>query len=101
MEAYAEGFNILRDADAGKRSRPTDAETAPLPHPEYYQYDMDLPEIAEVWRRGSAGRVSDSGEGRWAIAAAIDEAVPVISAALFGRFESRGESDYADRFSRR
>ena len=122
MEAYAEGFNILRDANAGKRSRPTDAETTPLPHPEYYQYDMDLPEIAEVWRRGSVirswlldltaiallddpelegftGRVSDSGEGRWAIAAAIDEAVPVpvISAALFGRFESRGESDYADR----
>ena len=122
MEAYAEGFNILRDANAGKRSRPTDAETTPLAHPEYYQYDMDLPEIAEVWRRGSVirswlldltaiallddpelkgftGRVSDSGEGRWAIAAAIDEAVPVpvISAALFGRFESRGESDYADR----
>ena len=122
MEAYAEGFNILRDANAGKNSRPTDAETTPLPHPEYYQYDMDLPEIAEVWRRGSVirswlldltaiallddpelrgftGRVSDSGEGRWAIAAAIDEAVPVpvISAALFGRFESRSESDYADR----
>ncbi len=122
MEAYAEGFNILRDANAGKRSRPIDAETTPLAHPEYYQYDMDLPEIAEVWRRGSVirswlldltaiallddpdlegftGRVSDSGEGRWAIAAAIDEAVPVpvISAALFGRFESRGESDYADR----
>jgi 6-phosphogluconate dehydrogenase len=122
MEAYAEGFNILRDANAGKHSRPTDAETTPLPHPEYYQYDMDLPEIAEVWRRGSVirswlldltaialldnpelegftGRVSDSGEGRWTIAAAIDEAVPVpvISAALFGRFESRGESDYADR----
>jgi len=122
MEAYAEGFNILKDANAGKHSRPIDAETTPLSHPEYYQYDMDLPEIAEVWRRGSVirswlldltaiallddpelegftGRVSDSGEGRWAIAAAIDEAVPVpvISAALFGRFESRGESDYADR----
>jgi 6-phosphogluconate dehydrogenase len=122
MAAYAEGFNILRDANAGKHSRPTDAETTPLPHPEYYQYDMDLTEIAEVWRRGRVirsclldltaiallddpelkgftGRVSDSGEGRWAIAAAIDEAVPVpvISAALFGRFESRGEADYADR----
>ncbi|HJS18481.1 MAG TPA: decarboxylating 6-phosphogluconate dehydrogenase [Anaerolineales bacterium] len=122
MEAYAEGFNILQNANAGKHSRPTDAETTPLPHPQYYQYDLDLPAIAEVWRRGSvirswlldltaiallddpdlagfAGRVSDSGEGRWTIAAAIDEAVPVpvISAALFGRFESRGESDYADR----
>lgn len=122
MEAYAEGFNILRDANAGKRSRPADAETTPLRNPEYYQYDLDLAEIAEVWRRGSVirswlldlaaiallddpdlknfeGRVSDSGEGRWTIAAAIDEAVPVpvISAALFGRFESRGESDYADR----
>ena len=122
MEAYAEGFNILRNADAGKRSRSADAETAPLQYPEHYQYELDLPEIAEVWRRGSviqswlldltaiallddpeledfSGRVADSGEGRWTIAAAIDEAVPVpvISAALFGRFESRGEADYADR----
>lgn len=122
MEAYAEGFNILRNADAGKSSRSTDTETTPLRYPQYYQYDLDLPEIAEVWRRGSViqswlldltavallddpelndftGHVSDSGEGRWTIAAAIDEAVPVpvISAALFGRFESRGDADYADR----
>jgi len=122
MEAYAEGFNILRKANAGKRSRATDAETTPLRNPEYYRYELDLPEIAEVWRRGSVirswlldltaaalledpdlknfeGRVSDSGEARWTIAAAIDEEVPVpvISAALFGRFESRGETDYADR----
>jgi 6-phosphogluconate dehydrogenase len=122
MEAYAEGFNILRKANAGKRSRATDAETTPLRNPEYYQYELDLPEIAEVWRRGSVirswlldltaaalledpdlknfeGRVSDSGEARWTIAAAIDEEVPVpvISAALFGRFESRGETDFADR----
>jgi len=122
MEAYAEGFNILRKANAGKRTRPTDAETTPLRNPEYYQYELDLPEIAEVWRRGSVirswlldltaaalledpdlenfeGRVSDSGEARWTIAAAIDEEVPVpvISAALYGRFESRDEDDYADR----
>ncbi len=122
MEAYAEGFNILRNANAGKSSRSTDAETTPLRYPQYYQYDLDLPEIAEVWRRGSViqswlldltavallddpelndftGHVSDSCEGRWTIAAAIDEAVPVpvISAALFGRFESRGDADYADR----
>jgi 6-phosphogluconate dehydrogenase len=122
MEAYAEGFNILRKANAGKRSRPSDAETTPLRNPEYYQYELDLPEIAQVWRRGSVirswlldltaaalledpdlknfeGRVSDSGEARWTIAAAIDEEVPVpvISAALYGRFESRGETDYADR----
>jgi 6-phosphogluconate dehydrogenase len=122
MEAMAEGLNILRNANAGKDSRSADAETAPLQYPEHYQYEMNLPDIAEVWRRGSviqswlldltaialfddpeledfSGRVSDSGEGRWTIAAAIDEAVPVpvISAALFGRFESRGEADYADR----
>jgi 6-phosphogluconate dehydrogenase len=122
MEAYAEGLNVLRKANAGKRSRPADAETTPLRNPEYYQYELNLPEIAEVWRRGSVirswlldltaaalledpdlenfeGRVSDSGEARWTIAAAIDEEVPVpvISAALFGRFESRGDSDYADR----
>jgi len=122
MEAYAEGFNILRKANIGKRPRPTDAETTPLRNPEYYQYELDLPEIAEVWRRSSVirswlldltaaalhedpdlknfeGRVSDSGETRWTIAAAIDEEVPVpvISAALFGRFESRGDADYADR----
>jgi 6-phosphogluconate dehydrogenase len=122
MAAYAEGLNILCNADAGKRPRTTDAETTPMRNPEFYQYELDLPEIAEVWRRGSvigswlldltatallndpdlknyAGRVSDSGEGRWAITAAIDEAVPVavISAALFGRFESRGGADYSDR----
>ena len=122
MAAYAEGLNILCHADAGARQRDTDAETTPLRHPEYYQYELDVPEIAELWRRGSVigswlldltarallddpglkgygGRVSDSGEGRWTLAAAIDEGVPapVISAALFGRFESRGEAGYADR----
>jgi 6-phosphogluconate dehydrogenase len=122
MAAYAEGLNILRHADAGARQRDTDAETTPLRHPEYYQYELDVPEIAELWRRGSvigswlldltarallddpglkgyAGRVSDSGEGRWTLAAAVDEGVPapVISAALFGRFESRGQAGYADR----
>lgn len=122
MAAYAEGMNILQSANAGKKSYSADAETAPMRNPEYYQYELDLPEIAEVWRRGSVigswlldltasallnnpsldnftGRVSDSGEGRWTIAAAIDVSVPapVISAALYGRFESRGEADYADR----
>jgi len=122
MAAYAEGLNILRHADAGSHERDADAETTPLRHPEYYRYELDLPEIAELWRRGSvigswlldltarallddpalkdyAGRVSDSGEGRWTLAAAIDEGVPapVISAALFARFESRGEAGYADR----
>jgi 6-phosphogluconate dehydrogenase len=122
MAAYAEGLNILRNADAGKRTRDTDAETTPLRSPEYYQYELDVPEIVEVWRRGSvigswlldltaaallndpglkdyAGRVSDSGEGRWTISAAIDEAVPapVLSAALYERFSSRGEADFANR----
>ncbi len=122
MAAYAEGLNILHNANAGKRRRDVDAETAPLRDAEYYQYDLDLPEIAEVWRRGSvigswlldltaasllnspgleryAGRVSDSGEGRWTIAAAIDEAVPapVLSAALYERFSSRGDADFANR----
>ncbi len=122
MAAYAEGLNILRYANAGRRSQAADAETTPMQRPEYYQYDLDLAEIAEVWRRGSvisswlldltarallddadltdfAGRVSDSGEGRWTVAAAVDEAVPapVITAALYGRFESRGDADYADR----
>jgi 6-phosphogluconate dehydrogenase len=122
MAAYAEGLNILRKANAGKRARDTDAETTPLRNPECYQYELDLPEIAEVWRRGSvigswlldltaaalandhdlkdyAGRVSDSGEGRWTIAAAIDEAVPtpVLSAALYERFSSRGDADFANR----
>ena len=122
MAAYAEGLNILHHADAGKQARQADAETAPLRNPEYYQYELDLVEIAEVWRRGSvigswlldliaatllddadlknyAGRVSDSGEGRWTIEAAIDESVPapVLSAALYERFSSRGEGDFANR----
>jgi 6-phosphogluconate dehydrogenase len=122
MAAYAEGMNILHNANAGNRSRESDAETAPLRDPEFYQYDFDLPQIAEVWRRGSvvaswlldltaaalvenaeltgfSGRVSDSGEGRWTALAAIDEGVPapVISAALFERFASHGDADYADR----
>jgi 6-phosphogluconate dehydrogenase len=122
MAAYAEGFNILRHANVGRRSRAVDAETAPLRHPEFYQYDFDLAEIAEVWRRGSvvaswlldltaaalavdpalerfSGRVSDSGEGRWTLDAAIDEAVPahVLAAALFERFSSRGEGEFQDR----
>jgi 6-phosphogluconate dehydrogenase len=122
MAAFAEGFNILRHANAGNLKRDTDAETAPIRDPEYYQYDLDLPEIAEVWRRGSVisswlldlvaramlespgledfkGRVSDSGEGRWTAIAAIDEGVPahVISAALYERFGSRGKDEFADR----
>jgi 6-phosphogluconate dehydrogenase len=122
MAAYAEGLNILKNANAGKVRREADAETAPLEEPEYYQYDLDLPEIAEVWRRGSvvgswlldltaaamqespdlsdfAGRVSDSGEGRWTSIAAIDEGVPapVLTAALYERFYSRGLGDYADK----
>lgn len=122
MQAYAEGFNVLRHADVGKRPTTTDAETTPLREPEHYRYDMNLADIAELWRRGSviaswlldltahallrspdlarfAGRVSDSGEGRWTIAAAIDEAVPVpvLSAALYERFSSRGEAEFANR----
>jgi len=123
MAAYAEGLNILRHANAGKQSRRTvDAETAPLRNPDHYQYDLDLPDIAEVWRRGSviaswlldvtaiallqqpdlgkfSGRVSDSGEGRWTITAAIEEGspAPVLSAALYQRFSSRGEEDFADK----
>ena len=122
MAAYAEGLNILRNANVGKRTHDSDAETTPMRNPEYYQYDLDLPEIAEVWRRGSvvaswlldltaaalvddadltgfSGRVSDSGEGRWTALAAIDEDVPtpVISAALHERFTSRGNADYANR----
>ncbi len=122
MAAYAEGLNILHHADAGRHQREADAETTPLRHPEHYQYQLDLPEIAELWRRGSVigswlldltarallenpdlsdftGRVSDSGEGRWTMAAAIDEAVPtpVLSAALFQRFSSRGEGDFANK----
>jgi 6-phosphogluconate dehydrogenase len=122
MAAYAEGFAILKAANIGKQARTIDAETTPLREPEHYQYDLDLPDIAEVWRRGSviaswlldlsatallqdpalknfAGRVSDSGEGRWTIKAAIDEGVPahVLSSALYERFSSRGEADYADK----
>jgi 6-phosphogluconate dehydrogenase len=122
MAAYAEGLNILEHADAGKVQREQDAETAPLDQPEYYQYDLDLPEIAEVWRRGSVigswlldltaaalrespdlgeftGRVSDSGEGRWTSIAAIDEGVPapVLTTALYERFYSRGLDDFGDK----
>ncbi len=122
MAAYAEGLSILRHANVGRQSRAADAETTPLRTPEYYQYDFDLVDVAEVWRRGSvvaswlldltaaalagdptlagfAGRVSDSGEGRWTLDAAIDEGVPahVLAAALFERFSSRGEAEFQDR----
>jgi 6-phosphogluconate dehydrogenase len=122
MAAYAEGLNILKNANAGKVQREADAETAPMEQPEYYQYDLDLPEVTEVWRRGSvigswlldltaasmqesadlsefAGRVSDSGEGRWTSIAAIDEGVPapVLTTALYERFASRGLDDFADK----
>jgi 6-phosphogluconate dehydrogenase len=122
MAAYAEGLNILKNANAGKVSREIDAETTPLRDPENYQYDMDLPEITEVWRRGSVvaswlldltadamagdpelssfgGRVSDSGEGRWTIQAAIEEGVPapVLTTALYERFSSRNLGLFADK----
>ena len=122
MAAYAEGLGVLRAANVGKQTHAADAETTPLRDPEHYQYDLNLPDITEVWRRGSviaswlldltasalikdpalagfAGRVSDSGEGRWTIRAAIDEAVPahVLTAALYERFSSRGEAEFADR----
>ncbi|MBL8540375.1 MAG: decarboxylating 6-phosphogluconate dehydrogenase [Betaproteobacteria bacterium] len=122
MAAYAEGLNVLRGANAGKRQREVDAETTPLRDPEHYQYDLDLADISEVWRRGSviaswlldltasaliedpqlskfAGRVSDSGEGRWTIKAAIDEGVPtpVLTTALYERFSSRGEAEFQDK----
>jgi len=122
MAAYAEGLGVLRAANVGKQQHAVDAETTPLRDPEYYQYELNLPDIAEVWRRGSviaswlldltatalaadpalaqfAGRVSDSGEGRWTIKAAIDEAVPahVLTAALYERFSSRGEADFVDK----
>ena len=122
MAAYAEGLGILRSANVGKKQDAIDAETTPLRDPEHYQYEIDLRDVTEVWRRGSviaswlldltaaslvkdpalsqfAGRVSDSGEGRWTIKAAIDEAVPapVLSTALFQRFTSRGEADFQDR----
>jgi 6-phosphogluconate dehydrogenase len=122
MAAYAEGLNILAKANAGKQDREVDAETTPLREPEHYRYDLDIPDVAEVWRRGSvvaswlldltadalakspkledfAGRVSDSGEGRWTLLAAIDVGAPahVLSAALFDRFESRGEAQFANQ----
>jgi 6-phosphogluconate dehydrogenase len=122
MAAYAEGLNILHHANVGTRTEAVDAETTPLRHPEHYRYDLNLADVAEVWRRGSviaswlldltaialvdspdldkfAGRVSDSGEGRWTVSAAIDEAVPapVLSAALYARFTSRGEADFASK----
>jgi 6-phosphogluconate dehydrogenase len=122
MAAYAEGLNVLKNANVGKRKQEADAETAPLEDPQYYQYDLDLPEVAEVWRRGSVigswlldltaqalqespdladyeGRVSDSGEGRWTSIAAIEEGVPapVLSMALYSRFASRGLDDFADK----
>jgi 6-phosphogluconate dehydrogenase len=122
MAAYAEGLGVLRDAGVGKGTSAADAETTPLRHPERYRYDFDLRDVTEVWRRGSviaswlldltatslvgdaelagfAGRVSDSGEGRWTIEAAVDEGVPVpvLSAALYQRFTSRGEADFQDK----
>jgi 6-phosphogluconate dehydrogenase len=122
MAAYAEGLNVLRNANVGKRERDLDAETAPLSSPELYRYDIDTAEVAEVWRRGSVisswlldltaealhaspgleefgGRVSDSGEGRWTSIAAIDEGVPtpVLTTALYSRFASRGLDDFGNR----
>src|SRR6476659_562693 len=122
MAAYAEGLNILKNANAGKVERTADAETAPMEQPEYYQFDLDIPDVAEVWRRGSvigswlldltaaslqesndlsafSGRVSDSGEGRWTSIAAIEEGVPapVLSMALYSRFYSRGLGDFGDK----
>jgi 6-phosphogluconate dehydrogenase len=122
MAAYAEGLGILRAANVGKQEHAADAETTPLRDPEHYQYDLNLPDVAEVWRRGSViaswlldltasalikdpnlakfeGKVSDSGEGRWTIKAAIDEAIPanVLTAALYERFSSRGQADFADK----
>jgi 6-phosphogluconate dehydrogenase len=122
MAAYAEGFNILKHANIGKRDHKIDAETTPLREPGHYQYDFNLPDVAEVWRRGSviaswlldltatalleepelsgfSAAVSDSGEGRWTIQAAIDESAPapVLTAALYERFSSRAEGDFANR----
>ena len=122
MAAYAEGMNILKHANVGKKGREVDAETTPLRSPEHYQFDFNLPDIAEVWRRGSvvaswlldltaiallespelgtfSGRVSDSGEGRWTILAAIEEGVPaeVLTASLYERFSSRGEADFQNK----
>ena len=122
MASYAEGLNVLRNADIGTKMQDADAETTPLETPEFYEYEIDTTEVAEVWRRGSvvgswlldltaqalfespdldgfSGRVSDSGEGRWTSAAAIDEGVPtpVLTSALYSRFSSRGNDDFADR----
>jgi 6-phosphogluconate dehydrogenase len=122
MAAYAEGLNILRHANVGKAGREVDAETTPLRNPEYYRYDFNLADVTEVWRRGSvvsswlldltaqalasspelaefSGRVSDSGEGRWTILAAVDEGVPahVLTASLYERFDSRGEAEFQNR----
>jgi 6-phosphogluconate dehydrogenase len=122
MAAYAEGLNVLHNADAGKRQAEASAEITPLRDPRYYQYDLPVPDVAEVWRRGSVvaswlldltahalsvspklegfeGFVSDSGEGRWTVLAAVEEGVPVpvLSSALFERFSSRGEAQYADK----
>jgi 6-phosphogluconate dehydrogenase len=122
MAAYAEGLNVLAQADIGKRSHEKDAETTPLRHPEHFQYDFNLADVTELWRRGSvvaswlldltaaafandprlegfSGRVSDSGEGRWTIEAAIAEAVPahVLTASLYERFDSRGEAEFQNR----
>jgi 6-phosphogluconate dehydrogenase len=122
MAAYAEGLNVLKRANIGRHQHDKDAETTPLRHPEHYEYDFNLADIAEVWRRGSviaswlldltanalatdaslarfSGHVSDSGEGRWTLAAAIDEGVPahVLSAALYERFSSRGQATFADQ----
>jgi 6-phosphogluconate dehydrogenase len=122
MAAYAEGLNVLRSADVGKQSHEADAETTPLRDPEHYQYDLNLADITELWRRGSviaswlldltatalledprlakfAGRVSDSGEGRWTIKAGIDEGVPtpVLTTALYERFSSRGNAEFQDK----
>ena len=122
MAAYAEGLNILRHANVGKAGREVDAETTPLRDPDFYQYDLNLADVTEVWRRGSvvsswlldltaealagspelaefSGRVSDSGEGRWTIMAAVDEGVPahVLTASLYERFDSRGEAEFQNR----
>jgi 6-phosphogluconate dehydrogenase len=122
MAAYAEGFNILKAANAGKQERTADAETTPLSEPQYYRFDIDIAEVAEVWRHGSVvgswlldltagalkadpelsqfgGRVSDSGEGRWTLRAAIDMGVPapVLASALFDRFASQGHAEFADK----
>jgi 6-phosphogluconate dehydrogenase len=122
MAAFAEGFNIIKNANIGLHTSEVDAETTPLREPDHYKYEIDVAQVAELWRRGSvvgswlldltagalrmdpglanfAGRVSDSGEGRWTLHAAIDEGVPapVISAALYSRFESRGNADFANR----